>query len=100
MMRRDEGRGGKREGNARTEENTMVFITHLYSHDDATIKDWRYHHAAVAGGRGRMSKSEYQILGTVGMTLAENAGEDQEISPKCTPPRRRGNGQVVPRNQS
>ena len=35
------GRGGRKgEGNACTEETAVMFITHLYSHNDATIKDW------------------------------------------------------------
>jgi hypothetical protein len=76
MMRRDEGGGRKGEGNARTEEDAVMFITHTHPHDDVTIKDWRYDHAAVAGGR--MSKSEYQIPGAVGMTLAETAGGSRD----------------------
>ena len=75
-----------------------MFITHLYSHNDATIKDWD----TITLPLQLADKWEYEILGTVGMTLAENTStrEDQETTLRPTPPRRRGNDQVVPRNQS
>jgi len=56
-----EGEGGERgdEDDAWAEETIVMFAVRLYSHDDATIKDWRYDHTAVPDSQ--IGKGEYQI---------------------------------------